>query len=102
MTGTQFAFDPQPHSADRTYTFTLRGQNNETVSVWAYAHDVYADGALMQTEPGAARDLRFITRYRLTVPGAFNLLQTQSAAMLPARDGTVRFAFARSASAARA
>ncbi|MCO5182399.1 MAG: hypothetical protein M9965_00385 [Anaerolineae bacterium] len=68
-------FDPQPHSADRTYTFTLRGQNNETVSVWAYAHDVYADGALMQTEPGAARDLRFITRYRLTVPGAFNLLQ---------------------------
>lgn len=68
-------FNPQPHSADHTYTLTLRGQNNATVSAWGYAHDVYADGALTQSEPETARDLRFITRYRLTVTGALHLLR---------------------------
>jgi hypothetical protein len=68
-------FVPQDNSAERTYTLTLRGQDNANTTVWGYGHDVYAAGALTQPMPGAAQDLRFITRYRLSFTSAIQQLQ---------------------------
>ena len=68
-------FVPQADSAERTYTLTLRGQDNATTTVWGYGYDVYADGALTQPTPGEAQDLRFITRYRLSFASAMQQLQ---------------------------
>lgn len=67
-------FAPQPDSAERIYTLTLRGQDNTQLTAWGAAHDVYAGGALTQPDSDGPADLRFVTRYRLTLGNAIPLL----------------------------
>ena len=63
---------PQNDSKGKIYTFKLLGTADNSVSAWGYSLDVYEDGALSQdgaqggdSESLAAKDLRFLTRYRL-------------------------------------
>ncbi len=77
-----FAFPPQPDSADRSYRLRLSGDATNHVSVWGYSLDVVqpgdvqllpmTDGALLPDS--AARELRFVTRYELTMMGAIAYL----------------------------
>ena len=70
----RLSFPPLPDSEGQRYRLLLSGTPDNQVSAWAYSLDTYADGDLHQvgseTAALAARDLRFVTRYELTWPGA--------------------------------
>ncbi|MBP7999129.1 MAG: hypothetical protein KA314_20235 [Chloroflexi bacterium] len=68
-----FRFPPQP--GGQTYTLVLRGEAGNTVSVWGYDQDVLAGGTFTATGVDSSVDeLRFITRYGLTLPEAISWL----------------------------
>ncbi len=68
----------QNDSAGQPYTLQISGNEENLVSVWGYSLDVYPDGQIIisgadnepDTQATAAQDLRFLTRYQLTVRGA--------------------------------
>lgn len=61
-------FPHQAHSAGQMYTLILGGTANNNVSVWGYDLDVHAGGELtLIGGETAAQDLRFITRYQLSL-----------------------------------
>ncbi|MEZ4514431.1 MAG: hypothetical protein R3C62_21350 [Chloroflexota bacterium] len=74
----------QPQSAGRRYTLRLLGNDSNTLSAWGYTLDVYNEGELkmeggvLQTAVPTtnARELRFTTRYQLTLPDALRYLAT--------------------------
>lgn len=57
-------FPPQPDSAERTYTLSLSGSPDNPFSFWGYTLDVH-DGGTLAVPDNTARELRFVTRYRL-------------------------------------
>lgn len=71
-------FDPQPRSAGQTYRLRLSGSHDNHLSAWGYSLDVYAGGELTTTTDApdvtmsetAARELRFTTRYDLSIRDA--------------------------------
>jgi hypothetical protein len=81
-------FPPQRASAGRRYTLRLSGSEQNHISAWGYALDVYEAGDLRLTDGTGtaelpeltARELRFVARYALT-PG-----EAVAAAALPLRE----------------
>lgn len=78
-------FPPQEDSAGHRYTLRLSGNEHNSVSAWGYSLDADAGGALRLSgrppEGGtAAADLRYVTRYTLTVG------DTVAAAFAPTRE----------------
>lgn len=78
-------FPPQEDSAGHRYTLRLSGNEHNSVSAWGYSLDADAGGALRLSgrppEGGtAAADLRYVTRYTLTVG------DTIAAAFAPTRE----------------
>lgn len=70
----RFSIPNQPDSAGRRYLLKLSGSGLNNMSVWGYSQDVYGGGALsvsgtspIDPPPTTAKDLRFITRYRLSL-----------------------------------
>jgi hypothetical protein len=64
-------FPPQAHSAGRQYTLLIGGTAGNDVSAWGYDVDVHSGGRLgFVGGETAAEELRFVTRYRLTLAGA--------------------------------
>jgi len=57
-------FSPQPDSAGRTYALSLSGSTDNAFSFWGYTLDVH-DGGTLAVPDDTARELRFVTRYRL-------------------------------------
>ena len=76
-------FPPQADSAGHVYTLRLSGNEYNHISVWGYSLDVYDGGQahVTTTEPLPAADLRFTTRYALTLGDA------ATAAAAPLRQG---------------
>jgi hypothetical protein len=58
-------FPPQADSAGRVYTLQISGNGQNPIGVWAYDLDVHSGGSLEAGET-RARDIRLVTRYRLT------------------------------------
>ena len=78
----RFSFLQQRNSRARTYTLKISGNAENNWSVWGYSLDVYEDGQLtLEAPPGTAdpasttaRELRFTTRYHLTLHEALNAI----------------------------
>jgi hypothetical protein len=64
-------FPPQPNSGGRQYTLLIGGTAGNNVSVWGYDLDVHSGGQMTFVgAETAAQDLRFVTRYRLSLAAA--------------------------------
>ncbi len=77
----RLTFAPQPDSARQRYHLRILGSADNPVSAWGYSLDVYEHGAVRLDgkavegqEPGSAKDLRFLTRYKLSWGGAARAL----------------------------
>ncbi|MCB8967640.1 MAG: hypothetical protein H6660_12185 [Ardenticatenaceae bacterium] len=77
--GHVFRFPVQANSAGRPYTLELGGSATNPLSAWGYSLDVIGNGRLQLVPTQVAalvpetavQDIRFTTRYQLTVAGAF-------------------------------
>jgi hypothetical protein len=68
-------FSPQPKSAGQSYNLLISGSAGNILSVWGYELDVHSGGQLAVIgQETAARELRFVTRYRLTAGLALSRL----------------------------
>ncbi len=68
----------QARSAGQTYSLQLRGNADNPLTVWGYDLDSYTDGEFSVTGEveTAVQDLRFITRYQLTLWAALTQLMS--------------------------
>ncbi|MEZ4642975.1 MAG: hypothetical protein R3E31_09625 [Chloroflexota bacterium] len=83
--GHVFRFPVQTNSAGRPYTLELGGSATNPLSAWGYSLDVIGNGRLQLVPTQVAalvpetavQDIRFTTRYQLTVAGALHTLGQQ-------------------------